>query len=153
MRRQDKEIKEKEEIEAIIRKANVCRMGLCNGDVPYVVPLNFGYKDGCFFLHSAKEGKKISIIKENNNVCLEFDIQHQVIEAKTPCNWGVKYLSAICFGKAYLIENYEEKKDALDVILSHYSEDFSYEYSENEVENVAIIKVEIEGMTGKKSGY
>jgi len=36
--------------------------------------------------------------------------------------------------------------------MKHYS-DNSYEYPANEINEVAIIKVKINSMTGKKSGY
>ena len=45
MRRKDKEILDKKEIESIIKKAGVCRLGLSDNNIPYIVPLNFGYRD------------------------------------------------------------------------------------------------------------
>ena len=71
MRRKDKEIKDKEVIESIIKRATVCRIALSENNVPYIVPLSFGYKDNCLYFHSAPEGRKIDIIKQNNNVCFE----------------------------------------------------------------------------------
>ena len=47
----------------------------------------------------------------------------------------------------------EEKRKALDIVMEHYAGKSSLEYSEEAVNNAAIIKVEIESMTGKKSGY
>ena len=45
MRRKDKEISDPAGIDAIIKKAAVCRLGMVNGDKPYVVPLCFGLQD------------------------------------------------------------------------------------------------------------
>jgi nitroimidazol reductase NimA-like FMN-containing flavoprotein (pyridoxamine 5'-phosphate oxidase superfamily) len=148
----DKEIKDQKEIEAIIQKATVCRVGLSENNVPYVVPVNFGYEDNCLYFHSAPEGKKIETIKKNSNVCFEMDVDQEVVRAETPCNWGVKYRSVIGFGKALLVDDLEEKRRALNIIVEHYSDD-SYEYPENDVRKVAIIRIEIHSMTGKKSGY
>ncbi len=53
MSRKDKEIKDKDEIESTIKRANVCRIGLAENNIPYVVPLVFGYKDNCLYFHSA----------------------------------------------------------------------------------------------------
>jgi nitroimidazol reductase NimA-like FMN-containing flavoprotein (pyridoxamine 5'-phosphate oxidase superfamily) len=64
MRRHEREITDKKEIEAIIRKALVCRLAMVDGDKPYVVPLCFGYADHTLFFHSAGEGKKLEIIKK-----------------------------------------------------------------------------------------
>lgn len=152
MRREDKEIRDKDEIESIVQRAIVCRVAFSENDVPYIVPVNFGYKDDCLYFHSAPEGKKIDAIRQNGNVCFEMDIDQEVVRAETPCNWAMKYRSVIGFGKAFLVRDVEEKRKALNNIVEHYSGKPS-DYPESAISNVAIIKVEIESMTGRKSGY
>lgn len=66
VRRKDKEITNRAEIEGILKKAFICHLGLSDGDLPYVVPMNYGYEDGHIYLHCATEGKKLDIIKKNN---------------------------------------------------------------------------------------
>ncbi|MGB6281314.1 MAG: pyridoxamine 5'-phosphate oxidase family protein, partial [Syntrophobacteria bacterium] len=58
----------------------------------------------------------------------------------------------IGFGKGSVVEDLEEKKKGLDAIMQHYA-GRSFEYVEAAIENTAIIKVEVESMTGKKSGF
>ena len=58
MRRKDREITDRAEIEAILNEAMVCRIGLADGGEPYVVPLCFGYEDGSVYIHSAPEASK-----------------------------------------------------------------------------------------------
>ena len=152
MRRKEREIKDKNEIESVIERATVCRIALSDNNVPYIVPLNFGYKDNCLYFHSAPKGKKIDIMRRNNNVCFELDIDHKLIESETPCNYSMKYRSVIGFGKAFFVDDFEGKRTALNAIMQHYSGS-SYEFSENQLRKVAVIKVVIESMTGKKSGY
>ncbi len=55
-------------------------------------------------------------------------------------------------GSAFLLEDIDEKRLALDIIVEHYSGRVN-EYKEKMVEHLAVIKVQIESMTGKKSGY
>jgi len=153
MRRSDKEITDKVLLEEILEKAITCRIGMCDGDIPYVVPVNFSYKDECIYFHSAKTGKKLDIIKENNNICFEIDIDNELVQQEKICNWGCKYYSIIGFGKAYLIEDNENKRNAMDVISGHYSGKEKHEFSEEALNRVVVIKIEIESMTGKKSGY
>ena len=153
MRKKEKEIKDKRVIESIIKRSTVCRIGLSGDNVPYVVPLNFGYKDNTLYFHSAKEGRKIDMIRKNKNVCFEIDIDTELLEGESPCKWSTKYYSIIGFGEAFLVEDLEEKREALDIIMEHYSGKSSFEYPEKPMDTVAIIKVKIESMTGKKSGY
>ncbi|MGQ9722591.1 MAG: pyridoxamine 5'-phosphate oxidase family protein [Candidatus Jordarchaeum sp.] len=121
-------------------------------NIPYIVPVIFGYRENCLYVHSAREGKKIDIIRKNNRVCFEFDTDVELVKSEKACNWSVRYYSVIGFGKAFLIDDIEEKRSALDIIMEHYSDD-SYEYSEELVNNMIIIKIDIEYLTGKKSGY
>lgn len=153
MRKKEKEIRDEDTIQYVIKRATVCRIGLSENKVPYIVPMNFGYKDNCLYFHSAREGKKIDMIRRNNNVCFEFDVDNEIVKGEDPCGWSMNYYSIIGFGKAYLLEGFEEKRRALDTIMEHYSGKSSFEYPEEAVNNAAIIKVEIESMTGKKSGY
>lgn len=152
MRRREKEIKGKKAIESIIKRATVCRIALCENDIPYIVPLLFGYRDDCLYFHSAPEGRKIDIIRRNNNVCFELDIDHEILESETPCQWGMRYRSVIGFGKAYLVDDPEKKRRALNIIMEHYSGN-SYKYPKDMIKNILIIKIEIDSMTGKRSGY
>ncbi len=151
MRREDKEIRTREEIVGIIERAIVCRLGLCRDDVPYVVPLSFGYRDGCLYFHCAKEGKKMDMIRSNPRVCFEIDIDAELIRAEQPCDWGMKYASVIGFGTASVLEDPEEKKSGLDAILQHYSSRSPDAYPESFMDYTAVIEVRIEEMTGKKS--
>ena len=95
-------------------------------------------------------GRKIEILKKHNQVCFEFDIAPEVQPGKAACDWGMKYRSVIGYGRASFIEDPEEKREALDVIMAQYA-DGAFEYSEKLFGKALVIKVEIESMTGKKS--
>jgi len=153
MRRKDKEVKNKDIIKSALNRAIVCRLGLTENDIPYIVPMNFGYKDNCLYFHSAPIGKKIEIIKKNNQVCFEIDIDHELVITESACNATMKYLSIIGFGIAELIDDFEPKQKALQIIMDHYSTNKNHEFSKKMIDNLVIIKVKIDKMTGKKSGY
>ena len=151
MKRSEREIKDQKEIEAIIERADVCHLGLSDDNMPYIVPMNFGYKDNHLYFHCAKKGKKIDIIKRNSSTCFEIDIDYTFLKvAGRPCKWGSKYQSVIGFGKASIVENSTEKLEAMNIITQHYGGDH-YPFSKNELETINIIKIKIASVTGKKS--
>jgi len=152
MNRKEKEIIEKSDIEAVIQKALVCRIGLSCGNIPYVVPVCFGYEPGVIYAHGSPEGKKNDLVKKNPNVCFEFDIDAEIVNSKTPCGWTMKYKSVIGFGAAFFLENPDEKRRALKVIAGQYS-DQSCRFPDSAVNATAVIKIEISSMTGKQSGF
>ncbi|GAB7025408.1 pyridoxamine 5'-phosphate oxidase family protein [Geotalea toluenoxydans] len=152
MRRREKEIKDETTLRAVIRQSLVCRLGLCDGYRPYVVPLSFGYEDGYLYFHAAHEGKKIEIIRRNNSVCFEFDANAEIVESEEACDWGMRYKSVIGFGKAVIVDDVEEKRRALEIIMKQYSEN-SFSFSDQSVASTTVIQIEIESMSGKQSGY
>jgi len=155
MRRSDKEINDSTTIQWILERAKVCRIALCHDNKPYIVPMNFGFKDNYLYLHSASEGQKIDILNKNNNICFEVDIKNELVKSDTACNWVMKYYSVIGHGKAQFIKDIEGKKEALNIIMQKYDpkNSKSYEYTENALNKTSVIKGEILELTGKKSGY
>jgi nitroimidazol reductase NimA-like FMN-containing flavoprotein (pyridoxamine 5'-phosphate oxidase superfamily) len=151
MRRKDKEITDMAEIREIMEKARFCRIAMCNDNKPYVINVNFGIEDDIIYVHSAPEGKKIDILKENSNVCIEMDIDSEIVVTKRPCASTTKFRSVIAFGKASFIKDIENKKDALNIILKHYSDDGPFEFRERQLNRMLIIKIELDEITGKKS--
>jgi len=110
MRKKEKEITEASAIEAIIKKSLVCRLALSDDNFPYIVPLCFGYRDRMLYFHGSLKGKKVDIIKKNQNICFEFDINTEIVKAEDACHWSMKYRSVIGFGKAVLLEDIEENE-------------------------------------------
>jgi len=153
MRRKEKEITDIREIDAIIQKAEVCRLGLAVDNTPYIVPVFFGYENNCLYIHCAKEGRKLDMIRQNNNVCFEMEGDTEITNRDKPaCQWSSAYRSVIGWGRAFILENDQEKKQALDVIMRHYSNQAAFEYKKKAVKEVAIIKIVIGHMKGKQSG-
>jgi nitroimidazol reductase NimA-like FMN-containing flavoprotein (pyridoxamine 5'-phosphate oxidase superfamily) len=152
MRKKDKEVTDVSAINAIIKKATVCRLGMIFGDRPYIVPLCFGYQDNALYFHGSLKGLKIDLIKENQNVCFELDIAPKPISAEEACKWDMQYQSVIGFGKAVLIEDSAEKRKALGIIMAQYA-DQHFQFPDNKVKTTAVIKVQIESMTGKQCGF
>jgi len=152
MRRKDREITDRAMIDAIIRQALVCRLAMSDGDQPYVVPLCFGYADNALYFHSAGAGKKIEMLKKNNRVCFEFDIDPMLAKrGRDGCEWGMKFQSVIGMGRAELVEDEASKRKALDIIMNQYG-DGHFEYDDAKVKRTVVIRVDIYEMTGKSSG-
>src|SRR3972149_2288018 len=100
MRRKDSEIIERGLIDQTIRKSVVCRLGLAKDNVPYIVPVSFGYDGEAIYFHSAQQGRKIDFITANNRVCFEFEgAVHLLADESSPCNWTFSYQSVIGNGK------------------------------------------------------
>jgi len=137
------------EIEAILRDASVCRIGLADGGEPYVVPVCFGYDNGAIYFHSGMDGKKISMIRNNPRCCFEVDLCDGILKGKSPCSWGVRYRSVIGYGQAAILTDPADKKYGLNCIRRQFQAGI-HEFTDANVKKVAVIRITIESMTAKK---
>lgn len=149
MRRKEKQITKTADIEQILKQGQVCRLGLVDKNVPYIVPMNYGYQGQALYFHSAPAGRKIDLIRANPLVCFEVDELVKMNKAARACDWGVSFKSVIGTGTARILETPAEKKAGLDIIMAHYS-DRSFTYPDEMLEKTAVIKVIVREMTGKQ---
>jgi len=151
MRRTDREITDKDEIDLILQQAQVCRIGLVDRGRPYVVPVNFAARGGTLYFHCATAGRKIDIMEKNPSVCFEADIPCGVIRGATACAWSMAYKSVIGFGEAFFIRENDEKTAVLELLMRKYALSDGFSYKAGELDKVVIIGIRIEEMTGKKN--
>ena len=159
MRRIDREITDKSEIIKIIDKCGVCRIALSQNNIPYIVPMNFGYEYDNYtsrlmlYFHCAKEGRKLDIIKENSTVCFECDCSHRLMSGEKAHNFSMEYESVIGDGNIVIVGDAEtdEKYKALGLIMKKYAPEKTFEFSETDINSVTILKLTVSGFTGKRN--
>lgn len=147
-------IEDKQRIESVILHSDIGFVGIIDLEGnPYVLPMNFGYENGILYLHSGPEGSKLEMLERNNNVCITFSLGHKLVyqHAKVACSYSMRSESAMCRGKVRFIEDMDEKRRALDIIMRHYTTN-DFAYSDPAVRNVKVWQVEVEQMTGKVFG-
>jgi len=148
MRKKDREITDKSILHELLKRARICRLGLFDGEWPYVVPVNFAYADGCIYVHSAPKGRKMDILREHPRVCFEVDTEVELMAGERPCDYTTKYKSVIGTGLAVLLTDADEKLKALGILMRHHgapAEGFRPEV----LPVTAVIRIDISSMTGK----
>ncbi|GAB6062545.1 pyridoxamine 5'-phosphate oxidase family protein [Deferrisoma palaeochoriense] len=153
MRRREREVTDPAEIEAILREATVCRLGLRWAEDVYVVPLSFGYEPGRLYFHGAPEGLKMELLRANPRACFEVDLVDGVRREGPPCSWGFRYRSVIGWGRVAVVENPEEKRRGLAAIVRQFGGDAGgASFPEKALAATAVLRLEIERMTAKRAG-
>lgn len=150
MRRTEKEITDRAAIDAVIRRCQVCRLGMTDGQVPYIVPLCFGYDGRFLYFHCAPEGRKLDLLRRNNRVCFEFDVAEGLVEAEEACRWGVRYQSVLGTGTAEIVADAQGKRQALAALMAQYSGKAA-SFPDTAVARTLAIRVSIDHITGKRS--
>jgi nitroimidazol reductase NimA-like FMN-containing flavoprotein (pyridoxamine 5'-phosphate oxidase superfamily) len=153
MRRQDKLITDRAAQLRILDDAKVVRVGLIDGDRPYVVPMNFGRDGDDLWLHAAGAGGlKLECIRRHPQVCVEADHFVRLVTGESACgHWTSHYLSVIGFGTAEIVEDAALKVHGLTAIMRKYSGRPDWEFEDAQVAKTAVIRIRLESLTGKQS--
>ncbi|MBP1573690.1 MAG: pyridoxamine 5'-phosphate oxidase family protein [Oscillospiraceae bacterium] len=153
MTRREREVTDMNEIIGILDRAKIVHVGMIDGNMPYVVPMNYGYtmEDGrlTLYLHGATVGRKLDIIRVNPNVFIEIDTDVVPFEGPSACQHGTCYSSVMGEGVAELIEDIEGKKQVLTHLMkTQTGKDF--EFTDKMVTGVTGIKITVSDYTAKK---
>lgn len=152
MTKRERQITDENQIKAILDTAGVLHLGLSVNDEPYVVPMNYGYtmENGklVLYLHSALRGKKLDMLRANPRVFFEMDCDRVPFEGKLPCQYGLAYSSVMGRGTARIVEDVEEKKQAMTILMKTQTQkDFTFE--DRLVSIVAVIRIDVAEYTAK----
>jgi len=153
MKRADREVKDINEILRIVDKAKVLHLGLFDDDYPYIVPMHYGYeyKGGnlIFYMHGAKEGHKLDLIRNNPNVCIELECDIELVSGDDiPCKYGSTFASVIGRGYAEILKHIKEKIVGLKLLMMNQT-GREFEIDEKMANTVEVIKVTVHSFTAK----
>jgi nitroimidazol reductase NimA-like FMN-containing flavoprotein (pyridoxamine 5'-phosphate oxidase superfamily) len=96
------------QIEDLLTKQVIGRIGCHDKGITYIVPINYVYKENCIYGHSA-EGKKIEMLRNNSQVCFQVD------DIENITNWK----SVIVWGEYRQITDRKEMQQAMQQIINH----------------------------------
>ena len=152
MTRREREVTDINEIIKILDNAKVLHLGMVDGDEPYVVPMNYGYtlENGklTLWLHGARRGRKLDVMRANPKVFFEMEYGIVPFEGEIACKYGIAYSSIMGRGTAEIIEDIEVKKAALSFLMkTQTGKDFEFEDKMAAV--VSIIRIDVAEFTAK----
>ncbi|MBM4056132.1 MAG: pyridoxamine 5'-phosphate oxidase family protein [Planctomycetes bacterium] len=154
MRRKDKEITDRKEIDELLTKVKTGRLGTCSREIPYITPMNFAYDKETMkiFLHCANEGKKLENIRINQNVCFEVDDVADVIVKQPTCASSVAYRSVIMFGTIKEIHDPGEKTESLQKLAEKYApQNPKAPFTDAMLNKTNVLEIQIMEITAKRS--
>ncbi len=146
----------KDQTDNLLARASVGCVATLNQDgSPYAVPVHFVYHDNAIYLHGLPKGHKLDNMKADPRVCMTIYEMDCLLMGSTevPCDTNTVYESVVVFGRAVLLTHAEDKKRVLARIVEKYTPQLAGKVlPDNAVEGTAVIKIEIQTMTGKYYG-
>jgi nitroimidazol reductase NimA-like FMN-containing flavoprotein (pyridoxamine 5'-phosphate oxidase superfamily) len=141
----------REECERILDRCTSGVLALMgDGGYPYAVPLSYVYADGAIIFHSAVEGHKVDAIKRDNR-CSFCVIEQDEIK---PAEFTTYFRSVIAFGRIQILENYDEKVQALRLLGRRYSpgdEPGLQREIDKSLDHVLLLRLNIDHLSGKQA--
>ena len=152
MRRADKEITDRSELERLLDDAFVLHLGLVDDGRPYVVPLNFGREGDALYVHGAAEGRKLRCLAAQPAVCVEVERLIRITKGETACGeWTSHYESVIGFGTAHVLADEAERERGLQAIMAKYSGRRDWSFKPETLAKTIVVRIDLERLTGKRS--
>lgn len=148
-------ISEKKEVVEVIQRCQFCHLSMVSPEGgPYVIPMNFGFRDDVIYLHGAQHGKKIDILKNNPEVCINFTTDHvlRYQNEQVACSWSMKFRSVLCYGQAEFIIDPDEKIAAFHIVMAQYTAG-DFKFNPPSIREVCVWKVRVLKFEGRAYGY
>ena len=153
MRRKDREVTDPVRIREIIAACDCCRLGLCDGDRAYIIPLDFGFVENqgryAFYFHGAQEGRKIDLIRKTGWAAFEMDCGHEWVLGETAQQTTSRFQSVMGGGPVTLVETEEEKRRGLLAIMAHVTGRDRWEIGRAALEKTQVFRLDVEELTCK----
>jgi nitroimidazol reductase NimA-like FMN-containing flavoprotein (pyridoxamine 5'-phosphate oxidase superfamily) len=151
MRRKDREVTDQKEIVSMLERCNTIRVGISDGEYPYVVPVSFGIDVSSdkpiLYFHCAKQGYKVELLGEKRPVFVEADTFIKV--QKTEHGITTRYESVMAKGICERVNDPDEVVKGLELLLKHYEQsDYPLDRCRG-IQNLYVYKIELTEMTGK----
>lgn len=157
MKRKDREITDINKIINTMKKCDVCSLAFFDEEYPYIIPINFGVsliKDTItLYFHGAKAGKKLELIKKNNKVAFEMNCSHKLLLGEKACDATMEYESVCGNGAIEILNETEEKLEALNCLMNQYSSKAKHEFDNNWVNATTVFRLNVNEIHGKTLKY
>ena len=150
-RKPDRRIDDPAALEAILRRGQVLHLAMCQGDQPYLLPLNYGYRPGRIYLHTGRQGLKLDYLRANPRVCFAVSVDVEIIPGAEACAWGCHYQSVLGFGRVAEVEDDDERLRGLIAISEQYAVPGPHVFRPGSRERACLLRIDIEELSGKRN--
>ena len=155
MRRADREVTDRNQLEEILKACHAVHIGAQDGDGMFVVPMNYGFHlEGdrlTLYVHSAQEGRKVAAFRAGGTVAFEMDGRHALRTADTACGHSYTYQSIMGSGPIQELTGREEKRAALGRIMEHMTGRSGWDMPDASLDRTAVFAIQADQWTGKRN--
>jgi nitroimidazol reductase NimA-like FMN-containing flavoprotein (pyridoxamine 5'-phosphate oxidase superfamily) len=152
IREADRAVYDREAVYRILDEGFLCHVGFVADGQPFVIPTSYGRKDDCLYIHGSAASRMLRSLKESVPVCITVTLLDGLVLARSIFNHSMNYRSVVVLGKATLVDDPEEKIEALRLLSEHILPGRwadSRQPNERELKATSILRLPIEEFSAK----
>ena len=152
VREADRAVYDRETVYRILDEGFLCHAGFVVDGQPFVIPTSFGRKDATLYIHGSAASRMLRQLKDGVPVCITVTLLEGLVLARSIFNHSMNYRSVVVLGKATLVDDPDEKLEALRILSEHILPGRwadSRRPNERELKATSVLRVPIEEFSAK----
>lgn len=144
---------DRETVYRILDEGFLCHVGFAVDGQPFVIPTSYGRKDASLYIHGSAASRMLrQLQKDGVPVCITVTLLDGLVLARSVFNHSMNYRSVVILGRATLVDDPQEKLEALRLLSEHILPgrwDDSRQPNERELKQTSVLRVAIEEFSAK----
>jgi uncharacterized protein len=103
----------------ILDEGFVCHVGFVVDGQPFVIPTGYARSGDNLYIHGSQASRMLRSIATGIEVCVTVTLVDGLVLARSAFHHSMNYRSVVVFGRATLVEDGEEKMEALRAFTDH----------------------------------
>ncbi len=152
VREADRAVYDRETVYRVLDEGFLCHAGFVVDGQPFVIPTSYGRKDASLYIHGSAASRMLRHLKDGVPVCITVTLLEGLVLARSIFNHSMNYRSVVVLGKATLVDDPEEKLEALRILSEHILPGRwadSRQPNERELKATSVLRVPIEEFSAK----
>ena len=152
VREHERGIYDREAAYKILDEGFICHVGFVQEGHPFVIPTGYGRIGDALYIHGSAASRMLKEVNQGIPVCVTVTLLDGLVLARSVFNHSMNYRSVVILGKAAIVDNPEEKLEALRLLSEHIIPGRWAESrfpNERELKATAILRLPIEEFSAK----
>ena len=119
VREADRAVYDRESIYRILDEGFLCHVGFTVDGQPFVIPTSYGRKDANLYIHGSAASRMLRTLTGGLEACVTVTLIDGLVLARSAFHHSMNYRSVVIFGRASVVEEAGEKREALRAFSEH----------------------------------
>ena len=157
VRRADRAVSDEAWIAELLKRAPIGYLATVHDAQPFINSNLFVYDADkhVIYMHTARVGRTRSNVEAEEKVCFTVTEMGRLLPADEALEFSVEYNGVVVFGRAHMIEDVEEQRHGLQILLDKYfphlkSGEHYRPMTDDELARTSVYRITIDTWTGKQ---